>query len=131
MAGCAPARVAPSVTSWNWSISLAATSRPEATSCSTATARPSRCSMAANRRNEVPPAMRNFAVFLLLAISALAAGLADTPARPRFTDVSSSSGLKIAAKIGVGGTNPHAVGIEDFDGDGLADIIILTFGKPH
>jgi hypothetical protein len=23
------------------------------------------------------------------------------------------------------------VGVEDFDGDGLADVIVLTFGRPH
>jgi hypothetical protein len=53
------------------------------------------------------------------------------PAKPRFTDVSAGSGLRIAANTGVGGTNPHAVAVEDFDGDGLADVILLTFGKPH
>jgi hypothetical protein len=56
---------------------------------------------------------------------------AEEPAKPRFTDVSKDSGLKVAANTGVGGTNPHAVAVEDFDGDGLADVIILTFGKPH
>lgn len=51
--------------------------------------------------------------------------------RPRFTDVTAGSGLMIAVNTGVGGTNPHAVAVEDFDGDGLPDIIIPTFGKPH
>lgn len=50
---------------------------------------------------------------------------------PRFTDVTAVSGLKIAANTGVGGTNPHAVAVEDFDGDGKFDIIVPTFGKPH
>lgn len=50
---------------------------------------------------------------------------------PRFTNVSADSGLAIASNTGVGGTNPHAVAVEDFDGDGLADVILLTFGKPH
>jgi hypothetical protein len=49
----------------------------------------------------------------------------------RFTDVTAASGIKIADNTGVGGTNPHAVAIEDFDGDGRPDIIIPTFGKPH
>ena len=53
------------------------------------------------------------------------------PTKPRFTDVTADSGLFIAANTGVGGTNPHAVAIEDFDGDGLPDFIIPTFGKPH
>src|SRR5947199_10551263 len=51
--------------------------------------------------------------------------------KPRFTDVTAASGLFIAKNTGVGGTNPHAVAIEDFDGDGLFDIIIPTFGKPY
>ena len=50
---------------------------------------------------------------------------------PRFTNASKDSGIQIAANTGVGGTNPHAVAVEDFDGDGLHDVIILTFGKPH
>ena len=50
---------------------------------------------------------------------------------PRFTDVTAQSGIKIADNTNVGGTNPHAVAVEDFDGDGKFDIIIPTFGKPH
>src|ERR1700733_13010856 len=53
------------------------------------------------------------------------------PSKPRFTDVTAASGLVIAKNTGVGGTNPHAVAVEDFNGDGLPDIIIPTFGKPH
>src|SRR4029077_4554099 len=53
------------------------------------------------------------------------------PAKPRFTDARAESGLKIAPNPGVGGTNPHAVAFEDFNGDGLHDVILLTFGKPH
>ncbi len=56
---------------------------------------------------------------------------AQPPGTPRFTDVTAGSGLFIAEKTGVGGTNPHAVAVEDFNGDGLPDIIIPTFGKPH
>ncbi len=48
-----------------------------------------------------------------------------------FTDVSKDTGLRVAEKTGVGGTNPHAVAVADFDNDGLPDVIILTFGKPH
>jgi hypothetical protein len=59
------------------------------------------------------------------------AGAPGQPAKPRFTDVTAASGLVIAQNTGVGGTNPHAVAIEDFNGDGLPDIIIPTFGKPH
>jgi len=69
--------------------------------------------------------MRAFSVLFLLVVGTQAV------AQTRFTDVSKDSGLKIAANTGVGGTNPHAVAVEDFDGDGLPDIIILTFGKPH
>src|ERR1700694_3939429 len=76
--------------------------------------------------------MRTLGLFLLLA-GAVAAPAVEPgePAKPRFTDVSAGSGLKIAANTGVGGTNPHAVAVEDFDGDGLADVILLTFGTPH
>lgn len=66
---------------------------------------------------------------LVLLISPAAIFAADP--KPRFTDVSRDSGLRIAANTSVGGTNPHAVAVEDFNGDGLLDVIILTFGKPH
>jgi len=67
--------------------------------------------------------MRTIFLSILLTAPALA--------EPRFTDVTKDSGLKIADNTGVGGTNPHAVAVEDFNGDGLHDVIILTFGKPH
>lgn len=35
--------------------------------------------------------------------------------KPRFTDVTAGSGIKIADNTGVGGTNAHAVAVEDFD----------------
>src|SRR4051812_15420196 len=50
---------------------------------------------------------------------------------PRFVDVTAASGLKIADNTGVGGTNAHGVAVEDFDGDGKPDIIIVTFGAPY
>ena len=68
--------------------------------------------------------------FLLLPIVATCILAAGAPP-PRFTDVTAQSGITIAANTGVGGTNPHAVAIEDFDGDGLFDFIIPTFGAPH
>jgi hypothetical protein len=46
-------------------------------------------------------------------------------------DVTKDSGIIIAQNTGVGGTNPHAVAVEDFDGDGKPDVIITTFGAPH
>src|SRR2546421_7277241 len=70
--------------------------------------------------------------FLLLLPSVAFFALATGPLQPpRFTDVTAQSGLTIAPNTGVGGTNPHAVAVEDFDGDGLFDVILLTFGKPH
>src|SRR5918994_4498427 len=72
--------------------------------------------------------MRVFALGALLLMPPLAAA---QPAGPRFTDVSAAAGLRVAANTGVGGTNPHAVAVEDFDGDGLFDVVIPTFGKPH
>src|SRR5438876_386797 len=74
--------------------------------------------------------MRALALLSLSPLVVLAAAAAD-PVKPRFTDVSATSGLKIAANTGVGGTNPHAVAVADFDGDGLADVVLTTFGKPH
>lgn len=67
----------------------------------------------------------------LLSLLALLPFLRAQEAPPRFTDVTAATGIKIAANTGVGGTNPHAVCVEDFDGDGKFDIIIPTFGKPH
>jgi hypothetical protein len=55
----------------------------------------------------------------------------EAACQTRFDDVTATSGLFIAEKTGVGGTNPHAVAVEDFDGDGLFDIVIPTFGAPH
>src|SRR5262245_57192061 len=73
--------------------------------------------------------MRLFRIGLLLP-PLLALTLSATAA-PRFTDVTDASGIKIADNTGVGGTNAHGVAVEDFDGDGLFDILIVTFGKPH
>src|SRR5690242_14024130 len=88
----------------------------------TATQRPSPSSTA---RSEAF-SMRCACLLLLLFPSLLPA-----QARKQFTDVTAASGLKIADNTGVGGTNPHAVAVEDFDGDGKFDIIVPTFGKPH
>jgi hypothetical protein len=75
--------------------------------------------------------MRAFVLCLPLGVAVLAAAAGAGPDKPRFTDVTKDAGLKIAANTGVGGTTPHAVAVEDFDGDGLLDVILLTFGKPH
>src|SRR5262249_22662076 len=74
--------------------------------------------------------MRLFRIALVPAALLLALVL-SAPAAPRFTDVTAASGIKIAENTGVGGTNPHGVAVEDFNGDGLLDIIVVTFGKPH
>ncbi len=76
-------------------------------------------------------------LFLALAASAAGAVVLVPAARPgpkskpRFVDVTAASGLTIAKNTGVGGTNPHAVAVEDFDGDGKPDILITTLGAPH
>src|SRR5450755_3711338 len=79
--------------------------------------------------------MLRLSIFLvgifIVAFSLFTAAPSQPPTKPRFTDVTAASGLFIAANTGVGGTNPHAVAVEDFNGDGLPDIIIPTFGKPH
>jgi hypothetical protein len=51
--------------------------------------------------------------------------------KPRFVDVTRESGIFVAENTGVGGTNPHALAVEDFDRDGRYDIILPTFGAPH
>ena len=67
------------------------------------------------------------ATLILLAVVSSSAAAQD---KPRFSDVTAASGIKIADNTGVGGTNPHAVAIEDFNGDGRFDVIIPTFGAP-
>jgi hypothetical protein len=73
--------------------------------------------------------MRVLVATLILPLALFAAGAGRSG--PRFTDVSAASGLRIAANTGVGGTNPHAAAVEDFDGDGRFDIVLTTFGPPH
>jgi len=62
---------------------------------------------------------------LLIATASLLPGPAADP-KPRFIDVSADAGIKVPK-----GCLPHAVAVEDFDGDGLPDIVILTFEAPH
>src|SRR3954452_8743 len=69
--------------------------------------------------------MRSLCILLLAPMMVHAQG------KPRFTDVTAGSGLTIADNTGVGGTNPHAVAVEDFNGDSKPDIVIATFGAPH
>jgi len=74
--------------------------------------------------------MRCFLPILILLV-ALVPFIPAQESTPRFTDVTADSGLFVAKNTAVGGTNPHAVAVEDFDGDGKFDIILPTFGKPH
>lgn len=61
----------------------------------------------------------------------LLGGLAS-PAPPGFSDVTAAAGLTVAQDTGEKGSNPHAVAIEDFDGDGRLDVLILNFtSAPH
>lgn len=75
--------------------------------------------------------MRAISAVVLGTTALVVAAVVNAAESPRFTNVSADSGLTIASNTGVGGTNPHAVAVEDFDGDGLPDVILLTFGKPH
>ncbi|MBN9414911.1 MAG: CRTAC1 family protein [Candidatus Eremiobacteraeota bacterium] len=53
-------------------------------------------------------------------------------AEGRFSDVTATAGLSVAKDTGEKGSNPHAVAIEDFDGDGRPDVVILNFtSAPH
>ncbi|MSQ94819.1 MAG: CRTAC1 family protein [Gemmataceae bacterium] len=74
---------------------------------------------------------KSLIVSLIVSLLIPLSGSSQPPPNARFTDVTAASGLFIAKNTGVGGTNPHAVAVEDFNGDGLPDIIIPTFGKPH
>ena len=77
-------------------------------------------------------------VALLIAVSV---GLeaqppSEKPPAARFTDVTVTSGLKLNVEHRPGqpeyGTQmPHGVAIEDFDGDGLPDILFVCFGPPY
>lgn len=72
--------------------------------------------------------MRVYWQMLAFLMTLLAA--TSSPAKAPFTDVTKASGIHIADNTGVGGTNAHAVAIEDFNADGRADVIIPTFGAP-
>lgn len=50
----------------------------------------------------------------------------------RFTDVTVEAGIKVRDPKMERYTapNPHAVAVEDFDGDGLLDFIVTSFGEP-
>ena len=53
-----------------------------------------------------------------------------------FTDVTAACGIKVNVEKRPGhpeyGTQtPHGVAVEDFDGDGLQDILLVCFGEPH
>jgi enediyne biosynthesis protein E4 len=66
-----------------------------------------------------------------LVLSFLFATALQAAEPPRFKDVTAASGLNVVPKKGYDGCKPHAVGVEDFDGDGLPDILIGTFDPPH
>lgn len=73
------------------------------------------------------------------AIAALSAWTSiASPAEPkqRFTDVTAASTIKVNTEKRpkqpeYGVQTPHGVAIEDFDGDGLYDVILVCFGKPY
>ena len=57
-------------------------------------------------------------------------------ATARFTDVTAASGIKVNTEKRprqpqYGTQRPHGVAVEDFDGDGKMDIILVCFGKPY
>jgi hypothetical protein len=69
--------------------------------------------------------MRWLACLAVVSTTLISLGPAAEP-RPRFVDVTAASGLQLPKDC-----KPHAVAVEDFDGDGLPDIILATFDPPH
>lgn len=55
----------------------------------------------------------------------------DDKSVPRFKDVTGHSGIELVPKVGYEGCKPHAVGVEDFNHDGLPDVVVGTFDAPH
>lgn len=60
------------------------------------------------------------------------ASLAPASEPARFMDVTEASGLKVRDPNmkRYSPPNPHAVAVADFDGDGLFDVIVTSFGEP-
>lgn len=69
--------------------------------------------------------MFRYFMVLILVVALLPLGR-SADSKPRFVDVTAASGLQLPNKC-----LPHAVAVEDFDGDGLPDILIATFEPPH
>ena len=72
----------------------------------------------------------------LLAVAGLVLIRGSVQGAPLFTDVTAACGIKVNVEKRPGhpeyGTQtPHGVAVEDFDGDGLQDILLVCFGEPH
>ncbi len=74
--------------------------------------------------------MSKVGMYILVTLALQATAIA---APPRFVDVTAASGIRLRTpdQPRRSPPMPHAVAVEDFDGDGLFDIIIASFGAPH
>jgi len=73
---------------------------------------------------------------MLVVVATLFAATTCMAAKPLFTDVTASCGIKVNTKKRpnqpqYGLQRPHGVAVEDFDGDGLLDIVLVCFGEPY
>ncbi len=75
-------------------------------------------------------------ITFLLAIAGLVINDGTLQGAQLFTDVTAASGIKVnlekrPGRPEYGTQRPHGVAVEDFDGDGLQDVLLVCFGEPY